>query len=77
MIVYRRAATVEIAAVLHGKRDVKRLLNTRMPRDDGHLPNLTARVTALFLPSENPGDKNQRTQAWQLTCLLVGQMSSS
>ena len=32
MIVYRRTATVEIAAVLHGKRDVKRLLYTRMPR---------------------------------------------
>jgi len=32
MIVYRRAATVEIAAVLHGKRDVKQLLNARMPR---------------------------------------------
>ena len=32
MIVYRRAATVEIVAVLHGKRDVKRLLKTRMSR---------------------------------------------
>jgi plasmid stabilization system protein ParE len=32
MIVYRRAATVEIAAVLHGKRDVKRLFDPRMPR---------------------------------------------
>lgn len=30
MIVYRRAATVEIVAVLHGKRDVKRLLKTRV-----------------------------------------------
>ena len=29
MIVYRRAKTVEIVAVLHGKRDVKRLLKTR------------------------------------------------
>ena len=29
MIVYRRAALVEIVAVLHGKRDVKRLLKTR------------------------------------------------
>ena len=32
MIVYRRAATIEIVAVLHGKRDVKRVLKTRMPR---------------------------------------------
>jgi plasmid stabilization system protein ParE len=32
MIIYRRGATVEIAAVLHGKRDVKRLLHGRMPR---------------------------------------------
>ncbi len=32
MIVYRRAATVEIVAVLHGKRNVKRLLKTRMSR---------------------------------------------
>lgn len=32
LIVYRRAATVEIAAVLHGKRDVKRLLGTRISR---------------------------------------------
>jgi toxin ParE1/3/4 len=32
MIVYRGAATVEIVAVLHGKRDVKRLLKTRMSR---------------------------------------------
>jgi len=31
MIVYRRAALVEIVAVLHGKRDVKRLLKTRRP----------------------------------------------
>jgi len=31
MIVYRRAELVEIVAVLHGKRDVKRLLKTRMP----------------------------------------------
>jgi plasmid stabilization system protein ParE len=30
MIVYRRTALVEIVAVLHGKRDVKRLLKTRM-----------------------------------------------
>lgn len=30
MIVYRRATLVEIVAVLHGKRDVKRLLKTRM-----------------------------------------------
>ena len=29
MIVYRRAATVEIVAVLHGRRDVKRLLRSR------------------------------------------------
>ena len=29
MIVYRRTAMVEIVAVLHGKRDVKRLLKTR------------------------------------------------
>ncbi len=29
MIVYRQAALVEIVAVLHGKRDVKRLLKTR------------------------------------------------
>ena len=32
MIVYRRAAMVEIAAVLHAKRDVNRLLNTSMQR---------------------------------------------
>jgi len=32
MIVYRRAATVEIVAVLHGKRDVKRLLKNRISR---------------------------------------------
>jgi len=32
MIVYRRAETVEIVAVLHGKRDVKRLIKTRTPR---------------------------------------------
>ena len=32
MIVYRRLATVEIVAVLHGKRDIKRLLKTRMSR---------------------------------------------
>jgi plasmid stabilization system protein ParE len=31
MIVYRRTALVEIVAVLHGKRNVKRLLKTRMP----------------------------------------------
>ena len=31
MIVYRRAALVEIVAVLHGKRDVKRLLKARTP----------------------------------------------
>jgi plasmid stabilization system protein ParE len=30
MIVYRRAALVEIVAVLHAKRDVKRLLKGRM-----------------------------------------------
>jgi plasmid stabilization system protein ParE len=30
MIVYRRTALVEIVAVLHGKRDVKRLLKSRM-----------------------------------------------
>ena len=30
MIVYRRATLVEIVAVLHGKRDVKRLLKARM-----------------------------------------------
>ena len=30
MIVYRRAQLVEIVAVLHGKRDVKRLLKTRI-----------------------------------------------
>ncbi|MGA8540328.1 MAG: type II toxin-antitoxin system RelE/ParE family toxin [Terriglobales bacterium] len=29
MIVYRRTEFVEIVAVLHGKRDVKRLLKTR------------------------------------------------
>jgi plasmid stabilization system protein ParE len=29
MIVYRRTELVEIVAVLHGKRDVKRLLRTR------------------------------------------------
>ena len=32
MIVYRRGAVVEIVSVLHGKRDVKRLLKTRMSR---------------------------------------------
>jgi len=32
LIVYRRASTVEIVAVLHGKRDVKRLLKARLPR---------------------------------------------
>jgi hypothetical protein len=32
MIVYRRAARVEIVAVLHGKRNVKRLLKTTLPR---------------------------------------------
>ena len=31
MIVYRRTELVEIVAVLHGKRDVKRLLQTRKP----------------------------------------------
>jgi plasmid stabilization system protein ParE len=31
MIVYRRAALVEIVAVLHGKRDIRRLLKTRTP----------------------------------------------
>ena len=30
MIVYRRAELLEIVAVLHGKRDVKRLLKTRL-----------------------------------------------
>jgi plasmid stabilization system protein ParE len=30
MIVYRRTESVEIVAVLHGKRDVKRVLKTRM-----------------------------------------------
>ncbi len=30
MIVYRRAELVEIVAVLHGKRDLRRLLKTRM-----------------------------------------------
>lgn len=30
MIVYQRAELVEIVAVLHGKRDVKRLLKSRM-----------------------------------------------
>lgn len=30
MIVYRRAAVLEIVAVLHGKRDVKRLLKARL-----------------------------------------------
>jgi toxin ParE1/3/4 len=32
MIVYRRGKTVEIVAVLHGKRNLKRLLKTRMSR---------------------------------------------
>lgn len=32
MIVYRRTAMVEIVAVLHGKRDVRRLLKPRMSR---------------------------------------------
>jgi len=32
MIVYRQGSMVEIVAVLHGKRDVKRLLKTRMSR---------------------------------------------
>jgi len=32
MIVYRRRTTVEIVAVLHGKRDVKRVLTTRTSR---------------------------------------------
>ena len=32
MIVYRRVASVEIVAVLHGKRDVKRLLKNRLSR---------------------------------------------
>ena len=31
MIVYRRAALVEIVAVLHGKRNLQRLLKTRLP----------------------------------------------
>jgi toxin ParE1/3/4 len=30
MIVYRQAAMVEIVAVLHGKRDVRRLLRSRL-----------------------------------------------
>jgi plasmid stabilization system protein ParE len=30
MIVYRRAESVEIVAILHGKRNVKRLLTARM-----------------------------------------------
>ena len=30
MIAYRRTALVEIIAILHGKRDLKRLLKTRM-----------------------------------------------
>ena len=30
-VVYRRAATQEIVAVLHGKRNVKRLLKIRLP----------------------------------------------
>jgi plasmid stabilization system protein ParE len=32
MIVYRRTKIVEIVAVLHGKRDLKRLLRNRLPR---------------------------------------------
>jgi len=32
MIVYRRAASLEIVAVLHGKRDVKRILKSRISR---------------------------------------------
>ena len=31
MIVYRRAEPVEIVAVLHGKRDLRRVLKGRMP----------------------------------------------
>jgi plasmid stabilization system protein ParE len=31
MIVYRRAGLVEIVAVLHGKRDVRRVLKGRIP----------------------------------------------
>jgi plasmid stabilization system protein ParE len=31
MIVYRRAKPLEIVAAIHGKRDLKRLLWTRMP----------------------------------------------
>jgi toxin ParE1/3/4 len=31
MIVYRRGELLEIVAVLHGKRDVKRLLRSRLP----------------------------------------------
>ncbi|MGB9206106.1 MAG: type II toxin-antitoxin system RelE/ParE family toxin [Terriglobales bacterium] len=31
MIVYQRAELVEIVAILHGKRNVKRLLKGRMP----------------------------------------------
>jgi plasmid stabilization system protein ParE len=32
MIVHRRATVVEIVVVLHGKRDIKRLLKSRMSR---------------------------------------------
>jgi plasmid stabilization system protein ParE len=32
MIVYRQTKKIEIVAVLHGKRNVKRLLKTRQPR---------------------------------------------
>jgi len=32
MIVYRQTSVVEIVAVLHGKRDMTRLLQTRAPR---------------------------------------------
>jgi plasmid stabilization system protein ParE len=30
MIVYRRTASLEIVAILHGKRDIKRLLERQM-----------------------------------------------
>jgi len=31
MIVYRRRTPLEIVAVLHGERDVKRMVRNRMP----------------------------------------------
>ena len=36
MIVYRRAATVEIVCVLHAKRNVKRILKERLPKTPLH-----------------------------------------